>query len=128
MLEITQKVGTTELRSSSHIAKSRIFGYKDDVNFRQGFQDDEKKNVLLSQETSNESPVCHALCIALILCRCCIIASFTYAIILMLYLNSIPGTPEFLSRWITQDGLEKYFGLQRQQGQVNTNPNTQQER
>ena len=67
-----------------------------------------------------------ALCIALLLCRCCISASFTYAIILMLYLHSIPGTPEFLSRWITQDGLEKYFGLQRQRGQVN--PNAQQER
>jgi len=41
------------------------------------------------------------------------------------YLLSIPGAPEFLSRRITEDGLEKYFGLQRQRGRVNTNPNAQ---
>ena len=31
--------------------------------------------------------------------------------------------PPFLSRRITQDPLEKFFGLQRQRGRVNENPN-----
>ena len=37
----------------------------------------------------------------------------------------IPGAPPFLSRRITQDPLEKFFGLQRQRGRVNENPNVQ---
>ena len=37
-------------------------------------------------------------------------------------LLSIPGAPPFLSRRITQDPLEKFFGLQRQRGRVNENP------
>jgi len=41
------------------------------------------------------------------------------------YLLSIPGAPPFMSRRITQDSLEKYFGLQRQRGRVNDNPNAQ---
>lgn len=40
-------------------------------------------------------------------------------------LLSISGAPPFLSRHITQDPLEKYFGLQRQRGRVNENPNVQ---
>ena len=40
-------------------------------------------------------------------------------------LLSIPEAPPFLSRRITQDPLEKYFGLQRQRGRVNENPNVQ---
>jgi len=30
-----------------------------------------------------------------------------------------------MSRWITQDSLEKYFGLQHQRRRVNDNPNVQ---
>ena len=41
------------------------------------------------------------------------------------YVLSLPGVPPFLSRRITQDPLEKYFGLQRQRGRVNENPNVQ---
>ena len=37
----------------------------------------------------------------------------------------MPGAPPFLSRRITQDPLEKFFGLQRQRGRVNENPNVQ---
>ena len=40
-------------------------------------------------------------------------------------LLSIPEAPPLLSRRITQDPLEKYFGLQRQRGRVNENPNVQ---
>ena len=38
---------------------------------------------------------------------------------------SLPGAPPLLSRRITQDPLEKFFGLQRQRGRVNENPNSQ---
>ena len=41
------------------------------------------------------------------------------------YVLSLPGVPPFWSRRITQDPLEKYFGLQRQRGRVNENPNMQ---
>ena len=34
-----------------------------------------------------------------------------------------PWCPPFLSRCIMQDPVEKYFGLQRQRGRVNENPN-----
>lgn len=42
---------------------------------------------------------------------------------LVRYLFTIPGVPPFLSRRVTQDPLEKFFGLQRQRGRVNENPN-----
>ena len=42
------------------------------------------------------------------------------------YILSLPGTPPLLSRRLTQDPLEKYFGLQRQRGCVNDNPNATQ--
>ena len=38
---------------------------------------------------------------------------------------SLPGVPPLLSRRIMQDPLEKFFGLQRQRGRVNENPNAQ---
>ena len=38
---------------------------------------------------------------------------------------SLPGAPPLLSRQITQDPLERFFGLQRQRGRVNENPNSQ---
>ena len=41
------------------------------------------------------------------------------------YLLSLPGAPEFLSRRITQDSLEKFFGLQHQRRRVNDNPSAQ---
>lgn len=45
---------------------------------------------------------------------------------LVRYLLKIPGVPPFLSRRVTQDPLEKFFGLQRQRGRVNENPNVAQ--
>ena len=39
------------------------------------------------------------------------------------YVLSLPGTSPLLSRRLTQNPLEKYFGLQRQRGRVNDNPN-----
>ena len=41
-----------------------------------------------------------------------------------LFTQPFPGTPPpFLSRRLTQDPLEKFFGLQHQRGRVNENPN-----
>ena len=45
---------------------------------------------------------------------------------LVRYLFTIPAIPPFLSRRVTQDPLEKFFGLQRQRGRVNENPNVSQ--
>ena len=41
------------------------------------------------------------------------------------YLFIIPDAPPFLSRRISQDPLQKFFGLQRQRGRVNENPSMQ---
>ncbi len=52
--------------------------------------------------------------------------TFPYAvksfIDLVTYLFSLPGLTAFLSERISQDPLEKFFGLQRQRGRVNENP------
>ncbi len=52
--------------------------------------------------------------------------TFPYAvksfIDLVTYLFSLPGVTAFLSERISQDPLEKFFGLQRQRGRVNKNP------
>lgn len=39
------------------------------------------------------------------------------------YVFTIPGVKVFLSNRICQDPLENFFGLQRQRGRVNENPN-----
>jgi len=44
-------------------------------------------------------------------------------IVLVKYLFTLPGVNAFLSERISQDPLEKFFGLQRQRGRVNENPN-----
>ena len=45
---------------------------------------------------------------------------------LVRYLLSLPEVPPFLSRRLTQDPLGIFFGLQRQRGRVNENPNVAQ--
>lgn len=41
------------------------------------------------------------------------------------YLFSQPNITSFLSEKISQDPLEKFFGIQRQRGRVNENPSVQ---
>ena len=41
------------------------------------------------------------------------------------YLFSVPGVKLFLSRRLTQDPLEQFFGCQRQRGGVHDNPNAE---
>ena len=43
----------------------------------------------------------------------------------MRHLFTLPGVKCFLSERISQDPLEKFFGLQQQRGRVNENPNVQ---
>ncbi len=59
-----------------------------------------------------------------LLMLCCnpIVKSF---IDLVRYPFTLPGVKSFLSECISQDPLEKFFGLQRQRGRVNENPNVQ---
>jgi len=42
------------------------------------------------------------------------------------FLLNIPGVKSFLSEHLSQDPLEKYFGMQRQKGGTNANPNVAQ--
>lgn len=42
---------------------------------------------------------------------------------LQAHLFSLPGVKFFLTSRVNQDPLEKFFGLQRQRGGVNENPN-----
>jgi len=42
------------------------------------------------------------------------------------FLLKIPGVKSFLSEHLYQDPLEKYFGMQRQKGGTNANPNVSQ--
>ena len=42
---------------------------------------------------------------------------------LVRYLFTVPGVISFLGQRICQDSLERFFGLQRQRGGVNDNPN-----
>lgn len=43
----------------------------------------------------------------------------------MRYLFTLPDVKSFLSQRICQDPLERFFGLQRQRGGVNDNPNVE---
>jgi len=38
------------------------------------------------------------------------------------FILKIPGVTSFLSEHLSQDPLEKYFGMQRQKGSTNANP------
>ena len=42
------------------------------------------------------------------------------------FILKIAGVTSFLSEHISQDPLEKYFGMQRQKGSTNANPNVAQ--
>ena len=44
---------------------------------------------------------------------------------LVRYIFKIPGVQSFLSEKLTQDPLEKFFGMQRQRGSTNENPTVQ---
>ena len=41
---------------------------------------------------------------------------------LVKHVFTLPGVTAFLSERVSQDALEKFFGLQRQRGRVNKNP------
>ena len=44
---------------------------------------------------------------------------------LVRYIFTLPGVKSFVSERVSQDPLEKYFGLQRQRGRASENPNVQ---
>ena len=55
----------------------------------------------------------------------CIISTIVPSFVqLVRFLFDVPGVDVFLSEKISQDPLEKFFGLQRQRGKTNDNPTT----
>ena len=54
------------------------------------------------------------------LCTCAVLSFIDLA----KYLFSLQGVKSFLSEHISQDPLEKFFGMQRQRGRAHENPNT----
>ena len=55
----------------------------------------------------------------------CIISAIVPSFVqLVRFLFDVPGVNVFLSEKISQDPLEKFFGLQRQRGKTNDNPTT----
>lgn len=76
------------------------------VKERKGFTNKEKKMMLLSIETRLGLRIT--------------VKSFVE---LTRYLFTVPGVKAFLSRRVSQDPLEQFFGCQRQRGGVHDNPN-----
>ena len=94
------------------------------VASRPGFTEGEKKAMLLSNETLTGAQNHWYVCITLI--STTFLFHPLHSIELGQYLLMLPGSSPLLSRRITQDPLEKFFGLQRQRGRTNENPNVQQ--
>ena len=90
---------------------------------REGYEDAEKKRMMLSQPTLTglkitgiSNPVLNTLSSI-----CCSVSSFLE---LVPELLNLPGVSYFLSEKLNQDPLENFFGLIRQHGRVNNNPTT----
>ena len=100
------------------------------MKLRDGFTVCEKKTMLLSVETAAGLKLTGTYNVMYVLY---VFVLYTVAVFyavmsfveLARYVLSLPGAPPLLSRRLTQDPLEKYFGLQRQRGRVNENPNSQ---
>ena len=103
--------------------------WEDAVERREGFTTAEKKNMILSAATIEglkltgmdiKSGVVWFISVPPLS-----LSSVKSFIGMAQYVLALLGAPPVLSRRITQDPLEKYFGLQRQRGSVNENPSSQ---
>lgn len=91
---------------------------------REGFSAAEKAKMLLSRETLQGlkfTGIYFLFTKSSILYWC--LSPVKSLIELQAHLFSLPGVKFFLTSRVNQDPLEKFFGLQRQRGGVNENPN-----
>lgn len=56
----------------------------------------------------------------------CFFAALSFIDLVKYVFTSVPGVKFFLSEKVSQDPLEKFFGMQRQRGATNENPNAYQ--
>lgn len=90
--------------------------WKDTVTKRDGCDDEEKKQMVLSNITDRGIRITGTYP-AIIVCLLTIISILVSSFLeLIPYLFKIKGVSSFLSEKISQDPLEKFFGVQRQQG------------
>lgn len=95
---------------------------------REGYNNAQKKRMLLSDSTLLGLRMTSRKTLALVKLHClilCLIFSFVAKSFVELtrYLFTMPGVKVFLSQRICQDPLEKFFGCQRQRGATHDNPN-----
>ena len=95
--------------------------WKKTVNDRDDCEDDEKKQMLLSSITEQGIRMTgvHLMVTIVLFYFIILVCSFLE---LIPYLFSIEVVSSFLSEKLSQDALEKFFGIQRQQGKSNENP------
>ena len=87
--------------------------WKASVDSRAGFNDKEKKSMMLSRITEK------GMRMKSMLIDCFVVSSFLE---LVPRIFRIDGVTSFLSEKLSQDPLEKFFGVQRQCGRTNENP------
>lgn len=91
------------------------------MDSRQGFTDEQKQHMVLSNPTDNGMRITGMY----VNKRFSVTESFSTVksfLELVPLLLKIDGVTAFLSEKLSQDPLEKFFGIQRQQGRANENP------
>lgn len=96
--------------------------WKESVSGRQGYEDSERKRMMLSSETLLGLRIT-SKCLSQTQHRCIISIIIAHSFIkLVKYIFTLPGVKAFLSQKICQDPVEKFFGCQRQRGGTDENP------
>lgn len=91
------------------------------MDSRQGFTDEQKQHMVLSNPTDNGMRITGMY----VNKKFAVTESFSTVksfLELVPLLLKIDGVTAFLSEKLSQDPLEKFFGIQRQQGRANENP------
>ena len=100
--------------------------WADTVAKRQGFSKKQQKMMLMPIETRQGIEVTGEFishirnCLLFISVLFLLVKSFVE---IVQYLFGVPGVTKFLSGWLSQDSLEKFFRCQRQRGKSSENPN-----
>ena len=99
------------------------------VQARDGFEEKEKKMMMIPQETLHGIKVNGNVHVCILqwnsFTACMHMLVVLSLVDLIEYVFTIPGVTVFLSERLCQDPLEKFFGCQRQRGGTNENPTVQ---